>query len=244
MPRGAKQTVERVIIPCTGCGVPQERRITDLARNSTGRVFCSKECQFKIGTKLRQGETVPCSYCGKDVYRTPSSKDKHLCSKACSDAWQARHRIVRQCEMCGKEFVLKRSHAVWNPGKYCGRECMGLAVRRRPLDRMHNGKPALMTSTGYVKVWDQEWADHSSGWTLEHRVVMGKLLGRKLRSDEHVHHVNGVKDDNRPENLVILGASEHSAITNAIRIAQDRQRREALVAKLKRYEERYGPLSD
>ena len=44
---------------------------------------------------------------------------------------------------------------------------------------------------------------------LEHRAVMARVLGRPLRSDEHVHHRDGDKLHNVPENLVLTTASDH-----------------------------------
>lgn len=45
----------------------------------------------------------------------------------------------------------------------------------------------------------------------QHRWIMERILKRKLNIKEHVHHINGIKIDNRPENLEIMNHSDHSS---------------------------------
>jgi hypothetical protein len=83
---------------------------------------------------------------------------------------------------------------------------------RIPQDWKQSGK-FLDRSKGYVLAYCPDHPKATNrGYVYEHRLVMEETLGRPLRSDEHVHHRNGRRWDNRPENLEVMLASAHAKL--------------------------------
>jgi hypothetical protein len=84
--------------------------------------------------------------------------------------------------------------------KFCSVRC---GVKSQPRRKSPIGSRAVMAN-GYVRLRTE------NGWEYEHRAVAARTIGRKLTSREAVHHRNGIRTDNRPENLEVMLGREHN----------------------------------
>lgn len=63
---------------------------------------------------------------------------------------------------------------------------------------------------GYVLIWKPKHPNAKiAGYIHEHRLVMSEFLKRPLHKWEYVHHINGIKTDNRVENLELMTKKVH-----------------------------------
>jgi hypothetical protein len=65
---------------------------------------------------------------------------------------------------------------------------------------------------GYVMVRMPKEPSQKTKYVFDHVLIMEEFLGRKLFPGENIHHKNGVKDDNRIENLELWTRPQPSGI--------------------------------
>ena len=110
--------------------------------------------------------------------------------------------LISGCPHPAKSLGLCNTH---NEQRRQGREVGPVQVRARG-----EGK-GWKNDQGYIVLARPDHPNAGKkGLILEHRYVMSALLGRPLRPGENVHHKNGVRDDNRPENLELWIVSQPS----------------------------------
>ncbi len=173
--------------------------------------YCSRPCMYlgmrvenpvrpKQGQQLARYGTVDCLQCHTEFER--KSKLQKYCSQDCSFKSVHERRIdstvpERPCEICGKQFRPRPRSA----GRFCSRPCTYAGNRGEKSSSWLGGRH--VTAEGYVRIYQPDHPDAlgHGGYIAEHRFVMEQKIGRRLTSKETVHHINGDKSDNRPENL-------------------------------------------
>ena len=141
--------------------------------------------------------SIPCDWCGKTTLRYPSKIKAHnFCSRACLAAFSSRGQ---------------------NPNGYAElKDYVNISQHMSDLNRKLN--PQRMTAgtreklrqsrlgTGQGKTYAKRFGRH------EHRIVAEQMLGRPLRPGEVVHHIDGNKRNNAPENLMVFASQAEHAL--------------------------------
>lgn len=140
---------------------------------------------------VKNGEFIKCKTCNHPFYASKSEilLGKKYCSFICRNSGLSIFGKQNKQIKILNGFQKKEKHPRWKGGR-------------------------SVTPLGYVIILmpDHPQASVGGRYVFEHRLVMEEHIGRPLKHFEIVHHKNGIKIDNRIENLELLTKREHDRL--------------------------------
>jgi len=114
------------------------------------------------------------------------------------------------CSVCGRErwVRLQKGQPDYECCIACAQKARGLKARGENNPHWNGGRSL---SRGYVRVLDPRV--EGSHYILEHRLVWEQTHGKPVPKGCVIHHLNGIKTDNRPENLAAVPKKGHEGYT-------------------------------
>jgi hypothetical protein len=159
------------------------------ARHEKAR-FCSRQCLYRSGT----GQFVPGESRGA---ATQFGK---------KPAWNKGKRQYTEhvCEGCQKHF--RRVKGSSYTGRFCSMKCKAKVMHGGHHPNWRGGR--WQVKAGYMMVK----CPLRNRYNHEHHVIGERVLGRKMKRDELVHHLNADKSDNDNRNLLICTIGYHRSL--------------------------------
>lgn len=116
---------------------------------------------------------------------------------------------ILNCFNCKTDYKVYPSVIKWNKirghkNNFCSPDCRARFYVGENNPNWNGGR--YLAPNGYIRLLSK---DERCNFRYEHRVVMENHIGRRLKKREQIHHINGIKHDNRIENLLIVLDTEH-----------------------------------
>lgn len=130
---------------------------------------------------------------------------------------------MKYCLHCKKEFSPKRKEQI-----YCSKSCAykinSTKNRKKTGPRSNWTYSKKLNKDGYLIMYGGNHPYQSGRWMIaEHIMLMEMHIKRRIKKEECVHHKNGIKTDNRMENLQLMRINVHSS-EHSKKISKTRKR--------------------